>query len=110
MKELEKASGMLKQFMDMSMEEIKKLDAELGQKKLELEAKEKEIEDVMLQMDYVDMLRIELDEKLDILMQERAVLDLLVEEKEMEARRHKLDNLLENMETNDGDEILDEGK
>ena len=48
--------------------------------------------------------------------QEKAILDALVEEKEMEVRRNKLENIVENMDkvddiqTNDGEEMIDEGK
>ncbi len=114
MKDIEKVGAMLKQFIEDSMVEANKLDEELVQRKQERDAKDKEIEDVLLQMDYVDMLRLQLQQKLLILEEERAAIQLAVEEKENLARRNSLDNLM-NIETNDGQELvneepIDEGK
>lgn len=114
MKDIEKVGAMLKQFIEDSMVEANKLDEELVQRKQERDAKDKEIEDVLLQMDYVDMLRLQLQQKLLILEEERATIQLAVEEKENLARRNSLDNLM-NIETNDGqelvnEELIDEGK
>ena len=116
MKDLEKVSTMLQQFIQESVVEVNKLDEELGLKKEEQAAKQKEIEDVQDQMNYLEMLKMQLQDKLELLEQEKAILDALVEEKEMEVRRNKLENIVENMDkvddiqTNDGEEMIDEGK
>ena len=116
MKDLEKVSAMLQQFIQESVVEVNKLDEELGLKKEEQAAKQKEIDDVQDQMNYLEMLKMQLQDKLDLLEQEKAILDALVEEKEMEVRKNKLENIVENMDkvediqTNDGEEVINEGK
>ena len=116
MKDLEKVSAMLQQFIQESVVEVNKLDEELGLKKEEQAAKQKEIEDVQDQMNYLEMLKMQLQDRLELLEQEKVILDALVEEKEMEVRRNRLENIIENMDkvediqTNDGEEMINEGK
>ncbi len=110
MKDLEKVGNMLKQFIEEAMVEANKIDEELAAKKVERDDKDKEIEDVRLQIDYLDMLRLQLEEKLELLEEERAIIDSLVLEREEMARRNRLENIIDSMETNDGEEIIDEGK
>lgn len=109
MKDLEKVSEMLKQFIQESMVEANKLDKELEAKKIERDAKYKEIDDVLAQMDYLDMIKSQLEQKLELLEEERAQLDLEIDEKESMMKRNKLDNTID--EINDGEEVLkEEGK
>jgi hypothetical protein len=109
MKDLEKVSAMLKQFIEESMVEASKLDKELEAKKIERDAKYKEIDDVLAQMDYLDIIKSQLEQKLELLEEERAKLDLEIDEKELTMKRNKLDNTID--EINDGEEVLeDEGK
>ena len=97
MKDLEKVGSMLKQFIENSMVEANKLDEKLAEKIKEKEAKQIEIEEIQQQLDYIDMLKVQLNEKLDELQQEELVIDSLLEELEEEARRNKLENILNNM-------------
>lgn len=106
MKDLEKVSAMLKQFIEESMVEANKLDKELEAKKVERDAKYKEIDDVLSQMDYLDMIKLQLEQKLELLEKERAQLDLEIDEKELMMKRNKLDNTID--EINDGEEVLEE--
>ena len=109
MKDLEKVSAMLKQFIEESMVEASKLDKELEAKKVERDAKYKEIDDVLAQMDYLDIIKSQLEQKLELLEEERAKLDLEIDEKELTMKRNKLDNTID--EINDGEEVLkEEGK
>jgi hypothetical protein len=106
MKDLEKVSAMLKQFIEESMVEANKLDKELEAKKVERVAKYKEIDDVLAQMDYLDMIKLQLEQKLELLEKERTQLDLDIDEKELMMKRNKLDNTID--EINDGEEVLEE--
>ena len=106
MKDLEKVSEMLKQFIEESIVAANKLDKELEVKKIEREAKYKEIDDVLAQMDYLDMIKLQLEQKLELLEEERTQLDLEIDEKESAMRRNQLDNTID--EINDGEEILEE--
>lgn len=106
MKDLEKVSAMLKQFIEESMVEANKLDKELEAKKAERDAKYKEIDDVLAQMDYLDMIKLQLEQKLELLEKERTQLDLDIDEKELMMRRNTLDNTVD--EINDGEEVLEE--
>ena len=106
MKVLEKVSAMLKQFIEESMVEANKLDKELKAKKVERDAKYKEIDDVLAQMDYLDMIKLQLEQKLELLEKERTQLDLEIDEKELMMKRNKLDNTID--EINDGEEVLEE--
>ena len=109
MKDLEKVSEMLKQFIQESMVEANKLDKELEAKKIERDAKYKEIDDVLAQMDYLDMIKSQLEQKLELLEKERAQLDLEIDEKELAMRRNQLDNTID--EINDGEEkVLEEAE
>ena len=109
MKDLEKVSEMLKQFIEESMVAAKELDKELEAKRIEREAKYKEIEDVLAQMDYLDMIKLQLEQKLELLEKERAQLDLEIDEKELAMRRNQLDNTID--EINDGEEkVLEEAE
>lgn len=104
MKDLEKVSEMLKQFIEESIVAANKLDKELEAKKIEREAKYKEIDDVLAQMDYLDVIKLQLEQKLELLEEERAQLDLEIDEKESTVRRNQLDNTVD--EINDGEEIV----
>ena len=104
MKDLEKVSEMLKQFIQESMVEANKLDKELEAKKVERDAKYKEIDDVLAQMDYLDMIKSQLEQKLELLEEERAQLDLEIDEKESAVKRAQLDNTID--EINDGEEVV----
>lgn len=104
MKDLEKVSEMLKQFIEESIVAANKLDKELEAKKIEREAKYKEIDDVLAQMDYLDVIKLQLEQKLELLEEERARLDLEIDEKESTVRRNQLDNTVD--EINDGEEIV----
>ena len=107
MKDLEKVSEMLKQFIQESMVEANKLDKELEAKKIERDTKYKEIDDVLAQMDYLDMIKSQLEQKLELLENERAKLDLEIDEKELIMKKNKLDNTID--EINDGEEkVLEE--
>lgn len=106
MKDLEKVSEMLKQFIEESIVAANKLNKELEVKKIEREAKYKEIDDVLAQMDYLDMIKLQLEQKLELLEEERTQLDLEIDEKESAMRRNQLDNTID--EINDGEEILEE--
>ena len=109
MKDLEKVSEMLKQFIEESIVAAKELDKELEAKRRERDAKYKEIEDVLAQMDYLDMIKLQLEQKLELLEEERTQLDLEIDEKELIMKRNKLDNSID--EINDGEEVLkEEGK
>ena len=104
MKDLEKVSEMLKQFIEESIVAANKLDKELEAKKIEREAKYKEIDDVLAQMDYLDMIKLQLEQKLELLEEERTQLDLEIDEKESAVKRAQLDNTID--EINDGEEIV----
>ena len=106
MKELEKVSEMLKQFMEESLTKANKLDEELKAMKLERDAKYKEIEDVLAQMDYLDMIKLQLEEKLDLLEMERVKIDEEINERELEVRRNNIEGVVD--ETNDGEEMIEE--
>ena len=107
MKDLEKVSEMLKQFIEESIVAANKLNKELEVKKIEREAKYKEIDDVLAQMDYLDMIKLQLEQKLELLEKERTQLDLEIDEKELAMRRNQLDNTID--EINDGEEkVLEE--
>ena len=109
MKDLEKVSEMLKQFIEESIVAANKLNKELEVKKIEREAKYKEIDDVLAQMDYLDMIKLQLEQKLELLEKERAQLDLEIDEKELAMRRNQLDNTID--EINDGEEkVLEEAE
>lgn len=110
MKDIEKIGEMLKQFIADSMVEANKLEEEIKQKKLERDAKDEEIEDVNLQLDYIAMLKLQLEEKLELLEQEREMIHCLVLEKEEEAKKNRLENILDEIVTNDGEEVINEGK
>ena len=113
MKDLEKVGIMLKQFIENSMVEANKLDEKLAEKIKEKEVKQKEIEEIQQQLDYIDMLKVQLNEKLDELQQEELVIDSLLEELEEEARRNKLENILNNMpqkEMVEENEIIEENE
>jgi hypothetical protein len=98
MKDLEKVSAMLKQFIEESMVEASKLDKELEAKKIERDAKYKEIDDVLAQMDYLDIIKSQLEQKLELLEEERAKLDLEIDEKELTMKRNKLDNTIDEID------------
>ena len=104
MKDLEKVSEMLKQFIEESIVAANKLNKELEVKKIEREAKYKEIDDVLAQMDYLDMIKLQLEQKLELLEKERTQLDLEIDEKESAMRRNQLDNTID--EINDGEEVV----
>ena len=104
MKDLEKVSEMLKQFIEESIVAANKLNKELEVKKIEREAKYKEIDDVLAQMDYLDMIKLQLEQKLELLEEERAQLDLEIDEKESAMKRNQLDNTVD--EINDGEEVV----
>lgn len=106
MKDLEKVSEMLKQFIEESIVAANKLNKELEVKKIEREAKYKEIDDVLAQMDYLDMIKLQLEQKLELLEEERTQLDLEIDEKESAVKRAQLDNTID--EINDGEEVLEE--
>ena len=106
MKELEKVNAMLKQFMEESLAKANKLDEEIKAMKLERDAKYKEIEDVLAQMDYLDMIKLQLEEKLELLEMERAKIDEEINERELEVRRNNIEGVVD--ETNDGEEMLEE--
>lgn len=111
MKKLENISNLLKNFIDESIAETKKLDEELAMKLKEKEDKQREIEEVQQQIDYLEMLRIQLEEKKDLLLEEEAMIDMLLEELDDKARRNKLENILVNMMNRDEDnEDNNEGK
>ena len=106
MKELEKVNAMLKQFMEESLAKANKLDEEIKAMKLERDAKYKEIEDVLAQMDYLDMIKLQLEEKLELLEIERAKIDEEINERELEVKRNNVEGVVD--ETNDGEEMLEE--
>ena len=106
MKELEKVNAMLKQFMEESLAKANKLDEEIKAMKLERDAKYKEIEDVLAQMDYLDMIKLQLEEKLELLEMERAKIDEDINERELEVRKNNVEGVVD--ETNDGEEMLEE--
>ena len=106
MKELEKVSEMLKQFMEESLAKANELDEEIKAMKLERDAKYKEIEDVLAQMDYLDMIKLQLEEKLELLEMERAKIDEEINERELEVKRNNVEGVVD--ETNDGEEMLEE--
>ena len=106
MKELEKVNAMLKQFMEESLAKANQLDEEIKTMKLERDAKYKEIEDVLAQMDYLDMIKLQLEEKLELLEMERAKIDEEINERELEVRRNNIEGVVD--ETNDGEEMLEE--
>ena len=106
MKELEKVSEMLKQFMEESLAKANELDEEIKAMKLERDAKYKEIEDVLAQMDYLDMIKLQLEEKLELLEMERAKIDEDINERELEVKRNNIEGVVD--ETNDGEEMLEE--
>lgn len=106
MKELEKVNAMLKQFMEESLAKANKLDEEIKAMKLERDAKYKEIEDVLAQMDYLDMIKLQLEEKLELLEMERAKIDEDINERELEVRKTNVEGVVD--ETNDGEEMLEE--
>ena len=106
MKELEKVNAMLKQFMEESLAKANKLDEEIKAMKLERDAKYKEIEDVLAQMDYLDMIKLQLEDKLELLEIERAKIDEDINERELEAKRNDIEGVVD--VTNDGEEMLEE--
>lgn len=106
MKELEKVNAMLKQFMEESLAKANKLNEELKAMKLERDVKYKEIEDVLAQMDYLDMIKLQLEEKLELLEIERVKIDEDINERELEVRRNNVEGVVD--ETNDGEEMLEE--
>ena len=106
MKELEKVSEMLKQFMEESLAKANELDEEIKAMKLERDAKYKEIEDVLAQMDYLDMIKLQLEEKLELLEIERIKIDEDINERELEVRRNNVEGVVD--ETDDGEEMLEE--
>ena len=106
MKELEKVNAMLKQFMEESLAKANKLDEEIKAMKLERDAKYKEIEDVLAQMDYLDMIKLQLEEKLELLEMERIKIDEDINERELEVKRNNIEGVVD--ETNDGEEMLEE--
>ena len=106
MKELEKVNAMLQQFMEESLAKANKLDEEIKAMKLERDAKYKEIEDVLAQMDYLDMIKLQLEEKLELLEMERAKIDEEINERELEVRKNNVEGVID--ETNDGEEMLEE--
>ena len=106
MKELEKVNAMLKQFMEESLAKANQLDEEIKTMKLERDAKYKEIEDVLAQMDYLDMIKLQLEEKLELLEMERAKIDEDISERELEVRKNNVEGVID--ETNDGEEMLEE--
>ena len=108
MKELEKVNAMLKQFMEESLAKANKLDEEIKAMKLERDAKYKEIEDVLAQMDYLDMIKLQLEEKLELLEMERAKIDEEISERELEVRKNDVEGVVD--KTNDGEEMLEEEK
>ena len=112
MKNLENIGDLLKNFIDESMQDAIKLNDDLAAKKAEKEAKQKQIEEVQQQLDYIEMLRIQLEEKKEMLLEEEAIINALLLELDDRARQNRLENILDNMvERNDGEEeIIDEGK
>lgn len=109
MKELEKVSEMLQQFMEESLAKANKLDEEIKAMKLERDAKYKEIEDVLAQIDYLDMIKLQLEEKLELLEIERIKIDEDINERELEVRRNNVESVVD--KTNDGEAMLkEEGK
>ena len=106
MKELEKVNAMLKQFMEESLAKANKLNEEIEAMKLERDAKYKEIEDVLAQMDYLDMIKLQLEEKLELLEMERIKIDEDISEKELEVKRNNVEGVVD--KTNDGEEMLEE--
>ena len=106
MKELEKVNAMLQQFMEESLVKANKLDEEIKAMKLERDDKYKEIEDVLAQMDYLDMIKLQLEEKLELLEMERAKIDEDINERELEVKRNNIEGVVD--ETNDGEEMLEE--
>ena len=52
------------------------------------------------------MIKLQLEQKLELLEEERARLDLEIDEKESAMRRNQLDNTID--EINDGEEVLEE--
>lgn len=80
MKNLEEISAKLKQFIEDNMQELIKLDETLEQQEAQLLAKEEEIEDVKLQLEYMAMLICQLENKLDVLLEEKNMLIELIEE------------------------------
>ena len=106
MKELEKVNAMLKQFMEELLAKANQLDEEIKTMKLERDAKYKEIEDVLAQMDYLDMIKLQLEEKLELLEMERAKIDEEINERELEVKRNNVEGVID--ETNDGEEMLEE--
>lgn len=89
MKNLEEISAKLKQFIEDNMQELIKLDETLEEQEAQLLAKEEEIEDVKLQLEYMAMLICQLENKLDILLEEKNMLIELIEESK--AMRQKKD-------------------
>jgi hypothetical protein len=89
MKNLEEISSKLKQFIEDNMQELIKLDETLEQQEAQLLAKEEEIEDVKLQLEYMAMLICQLENKLDVLLEEKNMLIELIEESK--AMRQKKD-------------------
>ena len=106
MKELEKVNAMLKQFMEDSLAKANELDEEIKAMKLERDAKYKEIEDVLAQMDYLDMIKLQLEEKLELLEMERIKIDEEINKRELEVRKNNIEGVVD--ETNDGEEMLEE--
>ena len=98
MKDIEKIGTSLKQFIEESMVEANKLEEELEVKLQERADKDAEIEAAKQQLDYIEMLKIQLENKLEILEEERAIIQALIEEKCELARRNKLENIINNVE------------
>ncbi len=112
MKNLENIGNLLKNFIDESMKDAIKLDEDLAVKKAEKEAKQQQIEEIQQQLDYIEMLKIQLEERKEMLLEEEAIIDALLLELDDKARQNRLENILDNMvERNDGEEeMIDEGK
>ena len=90
MRNLEEISEKLKQFIEDNMQELIKLDETLEEQQAQLLAKEEEIEDVKLQLEYMSMLMCQLEDKLDVLFEERKVLVELIEESNMMKQKKNL--------------------
>lgn len=90
MRNLEEISAKLKQFIEDNMQELIKLDETLEEQQAQLLAKEEEIEDVKLQIEYMAMLMCQLEDKLDVLLEERETLIKLIEESNMMKQKKNL--------------------
>lgn len=90
MRNLEEISEKLKQFIEDNMQELIKLDETLEEQQTQLLAKEEEIEDVKLQLEYMAMLMCQLEDKLDVLLEERKILVELIEESKQMKQKNNL--------------------